>query len=294
VPDHPDHEQLAAWQAGALDEPDQGRTAAHVAGCPDCRAVVGTVEGVRRQLAVLDEPELPAGLHDRLIAAVESDQEPGSLPARRAARRQRPPWYRRPATWSAAAAVLLFAAGVFGLAQLGGGGGGEEAGGGGAAASAPAPAARPGPGGNQPDTASGAARSGRADAGALLRLSGEFSPAKLQAALRDNTSAREAVHRASAFTPQSEKENDPGPMMSRGPAAGSLGSLLPADSACSDRIGSAGQVRPVLVATGTSKGRDIKILVAYVGDRPGQLRYWTFPATGCVGAPLSEGKLDPA
>jgi hypothetical protein len=291
VPDHPDHEELAAWQAGALDEPDQGRTAAHVAGCPDCRAVVGTVEGVRRQLAVLDEPELPAGLHDRLIAAVESDQEPESLPARRAARRQRPAWYRRPATWSAAAAVLLFAAGVFGLAQLGGGGGGEEAGGGGAAASAPAPAARPGPGGNQPDTASGAARSGRADAGALLGLSGEFSPAKLQAALRNNASAQKALRRAQAATQQSTKENQPGPMMGRGPAAGSL---LPPDPGCTDRIGSAGQVRPVLVATGTSKGRDIKILVAYVGDRPGQLRYWTFPATGCVGAPLSEGKLDPA
>jgi hypothetical protein len=292
VPDHPDHEELAAWQAGALDEPNQGRTAAHVADCPECRAVVGTVEGVRRQLAVLDEPELPAGLHDRLIAAVESDQEPESLPARRAARRQRPAWYRRPATWSAAAAVLLFAAGVFGLAQLGGGGGGEEAGGGGAPASASAPAARPGPGGRQPDAASDAAGAGRAGGAALLRLPGEFSPAMLQAALRNNASAREALRRAQASTLQSGKESERelGPMMSRGPAAGSP---LPPDRACTDRIRSAGQVRPVLVATGTSNGRQIKILVAYVGDPPGRLRYWTFPATGCVGAPLSEGGLDP-
>jgi anti-sigma factor ChrR (cupin superfamily) len=61
VRDHPDREQLAAWQAGELGEPDRGRTAAHLAGCGACASVVTDLERARQGLATLVEPDLPAG-----------------------------------------------------------------------------------------------------------------------------------------------------------------------------------------------------------------------------------------
>jgi hypothetical protein len=285
VPDHPDHEELAAWQAGALDEPDQGRTAAHVAGCPDCGAVIGALEGARQRLAVLDEPELPAGFHDRLAAAVESEQ------ARRAPRR-RPAWYQRPATWSAAAAVLLFVAGAFGFIRLTTSG----SDGGGTSAAAHAPAQAEGSAEGRSGTAGAGASEGRADRGGLteVRLPGEFSPAKLRAAMSVNTKARDALQqaRSSGWTLQSGKDHGLGVTMER--AAPGQPAPPPADQACLDRIASAGTVRPAFVAISVSNGRVVKILVAYVGDPPREVRYWAFPATGCTGAPLFSGVAVPA
>lgn len=282
--DHPDHEELAAWQAGALDEPDQGRTAAHVAGCPDCGAVVGALEGVRQRLAVLDEPELPAGLHDRLVAVVESEQ------ARRAPR-PRPAWYQRPATWSAAAAVLLFVAGAFGFTRLATSR--DDSGGGGAsAAHAPAQAE----GGEERGTAGAGVTEGRADEGGLTEvpLPGEFSPVRLRVAMSVNTNARNALReaRSSGQILQSGKDNGLGKTMQR--SAAGQAALPPADQACIDRIASAGMVRPAFVATSASNGRPVKILVAYVGDPPREVRYWAFPETGCIGAPLFSGVAVPA
>ena len=289
MPDHPDHEELAAWQAGALDEPERGRTAAHVAGCPDCGAVVGAVEEARQRLAVLDEPELPAGFHDRLAAAVESER------GHRAPRR-RPAWYQRPATWSAAAALLLFVAGAFGIARLGTGGG--AGGGGGAAGSAAA----------QPESAttgrSGVAEPSTARAAALpvIRLTGEFSPARLQAAVGNDDNAKRALQqaRSSADMASGGKDNGPGTRMSQPPSGTTMApsfsgeSPAPAaDRACIDQAAPAGAVTPAFVATSTSNGQQIRILVAYVGDPPHQVvRYWAFPAAGCSGAPLFTGVLD--
>jgi len=285
VPDHPDREELAAWQAGVLDEPDQGRTAAHVAGCPDCGAVVGALDRVRQQLAVLEEPELPAGLHDRLAAALEPER--AHLAHR--ARRQRPAWYQRPATWSAAAAVLLFVAGAFGLARLGTGGAGDS--GGATAAQAPA----------QPE-ASTQAQGERADsenapqAGGLatIRLSGEFSQAKLQAAVSRDTAAQKALKAARSLRAfdTTGREGQLGTRMSGGAAA--TAALPPADPACADQITAAGKVRPAFVADSTANGRRIKVLVGYVGDPPRELHYWAFPEAGCTGAPLFSGVLGPA
>ena len=83
-PDHPDHEQLAAFEAGDGDRRERAGVAAHLAGCPSCAEVVASVERVRSRLALLEEPDLPPGLHDRLAAAVDAEatQAGARLPAR--------------------------------------------------------------------------------------------------------------------------------------------------------------------------------------------------------------------
>jgi hypothetical protein len=73
VPDHPDSEQLAAFQAGDGDRRQRAEVEAHLAGCPACAEVVASVDQARAQLALLEEPDLPAGLHDRLAAAVDAE-----------------------------------------------------------------------------------------------------------------------------------------------------------------------------------------------------------------------------
>ena len=72
-PDHPDHEQLAAFEAGDGDRRERAGVAAHLAGCPSCAEVVASVERARSRLALLEEPDLPPGLHDRLAAAVDAE-----------------------------------------------------------------------------------------------------------------------------------------------------------------------------------------------------------------------------
>ena len=101
MPHHPDQEQLAALQAGDGDRRQRAQVAAHVAGCPTCAEVVAAVEQARTRLALLGEPELPTGLHERLTAAVGAEATRVVRPARR------PAWYRRPAAWGAAAAAIL-------------------------------------------------------------------------------------------------------------------------------------------------------------------------------------------
>jgi anti-sigma factor RsiW len=286
VPDHPDREQLAAFQAGELDEPDRGRTAAHVAGCPDCGAVAGAVAAARRRLALLDEPELPAGFHDRLAAAVRSEA------AGRATRRH-PAWYRRPGAWGTAAALLLFAAGVFGLAHLNLGGASSGTAGGASVAGAP----------NQSPKAAGG--EARAAPGAVplpaVAVPGDFTAAKLRAVVRSNQLALQALSRAkaspatgfSAAAGGQEATNQRGQMTGRGGAAPLA--LRPADQACVDKVGPAGELRPALLVHSSYGGRPARVLVAYVGDPSGQsrLRYWVFPDVSCSRAPVAQGELAP-
>jgi len=73
-PVHPDHEQLAAWHAGELGGRDSARIEAHVAGCPDCARVVAVVERGRSALDGLADADLPAGLHERLVVAIERER----------------------------------------------------------------------------------------------------------------------------------------------------------------------------------------------------------------------------
>jgi hypothetical protein len=94
-PDHPDHERLAAFEAGDGDRRERSEVEAHLAHCRSCAEVVASVERARSGLALLQEPDLPSGLHDRLAAAVEAEaaQTIADRPAsrfRRAAPAQRP------------------------------------------------------------------------------------------------------------------------------------------------------------------------------------------------------------
>ena len=87
--DHPDHEQLAAFEAGDGDRRERAGVAAHLAGCPSCAEVVASVGRVRSRLAQLEEPDLPPGLHDRLAAAVDAEatQAAAARPPSRSERR---------------------------------------------------------------------------------------------------------------------------------------------------------------------------------------------------------------
>jgi hypothetical protein len=76
-PTHPDPEQLAALQAGELAGADGAQVAAHVAGCAECARVLAMAERGRSALTGLPEVEPPAGLHQRLAAAVERELEAG-------------------------------------------------------------------------------------------------------------------------------------------------------------------------------------------------------------------------
>ena len=76
MPDHPDHEQLAAFQAGDVDRRERLDVEAHLAGCTSCAELVASVGRARASLALLEEPDLPPGLHDRLAAAVDAEPAP--------------------------------------------------------------------------------------------------------------------------------------------------------------------------------------------------------------------------
>ena len=110
--DHPDHEQLVAFQAGDVDRRERIDVEAHLAGCSSCAELVASVGRARGSLALLEEPDLPPGLHDRLAAAVSAEAEanPGSRVAGRAGSRRR----ERPGAAALVGAALVLS----GLALL--------------------------------------------------------------------------------------------------------------------------------------------------------------------------------
>lgn len=123
-PVHPDPEELAAWQAGDLSGPGSAHIEAHVVGCADCARVVASVQRGRAALAELVEVDLPAGLHERLIIAVERETAPVAEPIRLDGRRRGRRSHagrRRIAVLSAAAAVVLLVVGLVPLLRHGGG-----------------------------------------------------------------------------------------------------------------------------------------------------------------------------
>jgi hypothetical protein len=205
VPDHPDSEQLAAFQAGDGDRRQRAEVEAHLAGCPSCAEVVASVDQARAQLALLEEPDLPVGLHDRLAAAVDAEaaasgvadgarsrfRRPAVVPGRSGPegngeppagrvgagqRRGRPaPWYRRPVAWGAAAALLLAALVAVPLLDQS----------------------------SDVTTAGGAQAAREADTGAtgavpLLRIPGEVSAATVRSRLATDRQARAALDSATA------------------------------------------------------------------------------------------------
>lgn len=226
-PVHPDHEQLAAWQAGELGGRDSARIEAHVAGCPDCARVVAVVERGRSALDGLADADLPAGLHERLVVAIERERaalagqrgggaeglaaaaesagngkrdggrhgasvaEPIPLDAGRERRAARAGsgrrGRRRVALLSTAAAVVLLVAGLFPLVRYITGGNSTTAT---QTASRPATATQaPGAGRNLAE--------GGAPVPTFSALDG-YSGAALQSALQSDPNARAAYQRAAS------------------------------------------------------------------------------------------------
>ena len=301
--DHPDHEQLAAFQAGDVDRRERTDVEAHLAGCPSCAELVASVGRARGRLALLEEPELPPGLHDRLAAAVSAEAEvaadPGSRVAGRTGSRQREtvpeprregatpkaqilrpaPWYRRPATWGAAAALLLAALVVPFLNQTSGDLDTTAGGGGSAAQEAATPdLAAPGP----------AAAAGVP----VFRIPGEVTADSVRARLDTDARAKAALDSAGGGAPQAS-DQDEGAFRSSAQTpsatAQQLQSCLPAATADADPA-----TRPLVPAffiEGKYKGRDATILVTASTPQPDRVDLWVFPRGDCGSAPLASEQV---
>jgi hypothetical protein len=283
VPDHPDPEQLAALQAGDGDRRQRAQVADHVAGCPSCAEVVAAVEQARTRLTLLGEPELPAGLHDRLAAAVGAEAARAGRPARR------PAWYRRPAAWGAAAAAVLLAALAVPLLNQPGGLTPASGGAGGGAA--------------QEEPMAGGADTGQTDTGAtasglpVLRLGGEISARRLRVALGNDPAAKQAYRRAierarvradglKGEAATDSRQATPSPAA---PASPSTTAPQPCLAAATARAG-----RPLVAAflvEGDYRGRPATVLVTTVAGDPDRADMWVFPRGNCSGAPLHGERL---
>jgi anti-sigma factor RsiW len=274
-PDHPDHEQLAAFEAGDGDRRERAGVAAHLAGCSSCAEVVASVERARSQLALLEEPELPPGLHDRLAAAVEAE-------AAQAAADRPTPWYRRPVAWGAAAALLLAALVVPFLDQSGGDLTTASGGAGGGAETAQE-AAGPGqvPVFSLPGDISAATVSARLatdrqakaalDSAATGTLAGQAATPDSAAAQPPQTQASDNAYRTSSPTPQA--------------ATADLQPCLPAAAAAADPA-----TRPLVPAfyiEGTYQGQPATVLVTTSNGDPGRVDLWVFPRDNCSSPPLA-------
>jgi hypothetical protein len=277
VRDHPDREQLAAWQEGELGEPDRGRTAAHVAGCGACAAAVADLERARYGLALLAEPDLPAGFHERLLAAVERETP---KPARTVGpTRRRNPWRSRPATWAAAAALLLFVVGALGLVNLVDRNRGDT--------TASAPESRQdnaGGGGGAAAQAPGAAAAGGGPL-PVVTQAGEFSPGRLALAFAASSSAgHQPLGSAGATRVAPEGASGGTDNQTKRPAG---------QQACIDQAAAqAGGVslEPSFFIDTLYQGKAARVLVATVASAPGQARYFVFPGGDCSVPPVAQGQ----
>ena len=314
--DHPDHEQLAAFQAGDGDRRRRADVEAHLAGCPSCTEVVASVERARGHLTLLEEPDLPPGLHDRLAAVVgaeaaeaassvaahtpsrlrragaraTADGAPGAEAEDRAGatgrsraerRRERPlPWYRRPVAWGAAAALLLAALVAVPLldrsTELSTAGGGQAA-----------------------QEAGGDAAAGGAGDLPVVRLPGEVTAAAVRARLATDYRARMALE-GTPLGPQAAPSQprygaDSGTEGSRSgapaPQTGSAsvsGCFVAATSAADPAVR---PLTPAFFVEGTYKGRPATVLVTTSSAEPGRADLWIFPRDDCSTAPLATERL---
>lgn len=306
-PVHPDHEELAAWQAGALAEAVRTRIGAHLAGCAECAATVSAVEVARAALATLEEPELPPGLHQRIAAVIEQEAAmlapaPASGPApatvrsgRRATRPRRPrAWRGRVAALSAAAALVLLVAGLVPvLSHVGGGGGGAQQVSGGAAASrtekAPEAAA--------PNVAG---QPGVAAALPELHAPGDYSGTRLRAAVANDPVAREAYARAGGAGSGGASRSAAPNASSGSGGASSTDKSLTAQSAPSTeqqacvakaRAMTSEQLRPAFFVQTSYHGRTATVLVTRSASAPNQAELWVFPRGDCSKAPFASERV---
>jgi anti-sigma factor RsiW len=328
-PDHPDREQLAAFQAGDGERRLRSEVEAHLAGCPSCAEVVASVQRARSGLALLEEPTLPPGLHDRLAEALEAEaaqapadlagsrrrrqatRAPGAPPATRRSGQATPgsggreaaseilrptPWYRRPVTWGAAAALLLAALVVPFLDQSG------------TMTSA------------DRDAAGAASQEGQTEAGGgsaqlpVIRIPGEVTPAKVKARLNADRRAKAALDAASgapagpaaapgeslspdyggqdtARSSGQAPQSTPGPQGTPGPQAATapLASCLPAATGAADPA--TRPLTPAFFVEGTYQGREATILVTTSASPPGRVDLWVFPRNDCSAPPLDTERV---
>lgn len=321
-PVHPDPEELAAWQAGELDEAGNARIAAHVAGCADCAGMVAAVERGRAALAELAEVELPAALHQRLAGAIERElampapagagdggrerrsagpaqtngsersapiAEPIPLDGQRR-RGRRSPAGRRVAVLSAAAAVILLVAGLVPLLRHVGGQTVATQGAGRGAAAAPAGSSAPGslPVFSAPGGYSGTAlRSGLASdpavRSAYQRAAGETSGGQPATGLE----------KATPVTPQpNSRSGAGGAAKGSGGAAESATGLqqLTCVASVQDQAGDQG-LRPAFFVNTVYRGQAATVLVTVRPGAPGQADLWVFPRDNCSASPVAHQRV---
>jgi hypothetical protein len=277
VRDHPDREQLAAWQAGELGEPDRARTADHLAGCGACATVVADIEHARHGLALLVDPELPAGFHERLLATVQREAPRPGGPVE-LARRRRSRWHQRPATWAAAAALLLFVVGAVGLVNLVDRSGSDTT----AAA----------PGSRQEDSGGGGGEAAQAPSAApsdgrlpVVMMAGEFSPQRLPEAFTADGGAGKGPLSNSGATRAA-------PQGVYGERTDNQAKLPPEQQACIDRAratAGATALVPYVFLDTQYQGKPARVLVATVPSVPNQARYFVFPGGDCSIPPVAQG-----
>jgi Putative zinc-finger len=297
VPDHPDHEQLAAFQAGDGDRRQRTSVEAHLAGCPSCAEVVASVEQARGRLALLEEPALPPGLHDRLAAAVAADaaqQAAADIPPSRRRRQANAdqeilaptPWYRRPVAWGAAAALLLAALVVPFLDRSG------------TLTTA----------NNDTGDAGGATEAAGGDLGQLpqlpvVRIPGEVSAATVKARLAADGRVKAALDAATAgapggqaLAPGASKAPDYGTdeaARSSAPAPQAAPALLEAChvAATGDADPASRPLTPAFFVEGAYKGREATILVTTSARPAGRVDLWVFPRDDCTSPPLATERV---
>jgi anti-sigma factor RsiW len=295
VPDqnHLSPEQLAALADGETPPaPDQ--VTAHLGGCTQCAAEVEAIRSTQQALHTLPEPELPPGLHARLLAAVDAEldgdqaegAEAGSEPASGTAtvtsldgaraRRRRG---RQPLTWAAAAVALFAVIGVAGIIERSTGG--SDGAGTAAQGTMSTPAA--------PEAAMG----GSIGPGVpIFALPGEIDASRLQQALRERPELRSALsdaERSSASglgqpqgtttPPEASSEATAGATADAQDQSSRARSARPGLDRCLTLAGP--DARAALLVTGTYKGRPVTILVT---TKPGggQAGLYVFDAGTCT------------
>ena len=95
---------LSAFVDGELTENERAEVLAHVSGCAGCRARLDELFALHDALGALEEPEVPADLTAKVMAAVRAEK------AAQTPQRKNPGAWRRWAAVAACAAVALFAA----------------------------------------------------------------------------------------------------------------------------------------------------------------------------------------
>ena len=104
-------ELLSSSLDGTLTPGEAARLEAHLAACPQCRALKAELEAVHTALQNLPTVEAPAGLYDRIMEAVSADNVAPFAP----------PGKKKPAfrwqKWAAAAAMFAVMMAGYGVTQ---------------------------------------------------------------------------------------------------------------------------------------------------------------------------------